>query len=167
MKQNFSMGIILLIAVMMATTGIAAATDAAMMDGSGTNPAPTNINLNQGDSVGLNVKVYNLVPENNVPVSARVIPLDGGNAADLQISGLPAKVSLVTDPTLLPFEVKNVAAPVGKNYRVTVQVGSDEPATINFAAASRNFNSVPEFPTVVLPVAAVIGMVFLFKKKKE
>ncbi|TRZ88904.1 MAG: PEF-CTERM sorting domain-containing protein [Methanosarcinales archaeon] len=29
------------------------------------------------------------------------------------------------------------------------------------------FNSIPEFPTVTLPIAAVLGLVFIFQQRKN
>ncbi|WP_406657777.1 PEF-CTERM sorting domain-containing protein [Methanolobus sp. ZRKC2] len=35
------------------------------------------------------------------------------------------------------------------------------------ASASKDFEAIPEFPTVALPVAAILGLAFLFQRRKE
>ena len=56
--------------------------------------------------------------------------------------------------------------PAGASYLVTIKAGSE--TSIDFGAASRTVNSnIPEFPTVAAPVAAVLGLLFVFGRKKE
>lgn len=68
-------------------------------------------------------------------------------------------------------------APVGASYKVSVGAYYDNPndgtsssitaGDITLAATSQNITAVPEFPTVALPIAALIGLVFIFGRKKE
>lgn len=66
-------------------------------------------------------------------------------------------------------------APIGATYKVSIgayynQNGVSELITsddVTLAAASKNITAVPEFPTVALPIAALIGLVFIFGRKKE
>lgn len=57
-------------------------------------------------------------------------------------------------------------APEGAVYKVTARV-DDVVDEILFTSTSTNATSVPEFPTVALPVAAILGLVFIFGRKKE
>ncbi|KKG15905.1 hypothetical protein EO98_10520 [Methanosarcina sp. 2.H.T.1A.6] len=55
----------------------------------------------------------------------------------------------------------------GGEVHITVYRGTDKVETsIEVSSASIGVN-VPEFPTVALPIAAVIGLVFIFGRKKE
>ena len=152
-----------MLAVMVAMTGIVAAMDAAIVDSAG-NPAPVNISLVQGDQIDLNFRTANFVP-GIYPVNVTIVPLNGGNAGNWQVI-ISATDNMVTNPTLLLFTVKNNGALPGELVRVTITAGQLT-AGADFGAASRNFNSIPEFPAVALPVAAVIGLVFFFQQKKK
>ncbi len=165
--------------VLLAMTGMAAAMDANIMDSTGANPAPASINLAQGQSIDLNFQATNICPLDgtcklpiSLPVSALVVPLNGGSSSDLAITGIatdPANISVsFNNPkTDVPFTVKNVAAPPGMAYRVTIMAG-DIRTSLDFGSASRPFQSIPEFATVAMPVAAVMGLIFLvYRKRKE
>lgn len=66
-------------------------------------------------------------------------------------------------------EIKLAAnAPVGAIY--SIEVGAEykgEGTFVDRGIASRGVSSIPEFPTVALPVAAILGLVFIFGRKKE
>jgi hypothetical protein len=51
-------------------------------------------------------------------------------------------------------------------YDGSVQVGTDIITVLPKSSATISVD-VPEFPTVALPVAAILGMVFIFGRKKE
>jgi hypothetical protein len=55
--------------------------------------------------------------------------------------------------------------PIGSNIVFNVQI--DDDVVPIHATASRRITAVPEFPTVALPVAAILGLVFIFGRKKE
>ncbi|WP_197082072.1 PEF-CTERM sorting domain-containing protein [Methanosarcina siciliae] len=59
-------------------------------------------------------------------------------------------------------------APEGASYsiRIGASFGSEE-GLYQDSVVSRIVRSVPEFPTIALPLAAVIGLVFIFGCKKE
>jgi hypothetical protein len=95
-------------------------------------------------------------------------------ATDLAIAGAPVYLSSSVKTlkvTLTPNTVFVYQSPItlkmepgavpGDVYRVAV--GSD---TFRVSATT-HVTSVPEFPTVALPIAAVIGLVFIFGRKKE
>jgi hypothetical protein len=60
------------------------------------------------------------------------------------------------------------ALPGSENYvyHVTVSTATGSTGFDLGAKASNNFKAVPEFPTVALPVAAILGLVFVFGRKK-
>ncbi len=164
--------------VLLAMMGMAAAMDADIMDSTGANPAPASIKLAQGQSIDLNFKASSICADNeactppiSLPVSAIIVPLNGGAVSDLAITGIPMdpvnmSVSFDNPQTLVPFTVKNVAAPPGKTYRVTIVAG-DLRTSLDFGSASRPFQSIPEFATVAMPVAAVMGLIFLVSRKRK
>ena len=62
----------------------------------------------------------------------------------------------------------NVARGTGANQgsvEIVIKKGAENVANKNFAAAWMDI--IPEFPTVALPVAAILGLVFIFGRKKE
>ena len=66
-----------------------------------------------------------------------------------------------TDSKVITVTVENTA-PIGAVYKITIgDVG------FILTSASTNVNFVPEFPTVALPVAAILGLVFVFGRRKE
>lgn len=56
--------------------------------------------------------------------------------------------------------------PVGSNIVVTVVGADSKECDIELKAVQR-ITTIPEFPTVALPVAAILGLVFIFGRKKE
>lgn len=59
-------------------------------------------------------------------------------------------------------------APVGAIY--SIEVGAEyrgEGTFVDRGIASRGVTAIPEFPTVALPVAGLIGLLFIFGRKKE
>ncbi len=159
------------VSLLLALTGIAAAMDAQIMDSTGANPAPAGIALARDQSVDLNFRATGICPVEgtsnlplSLPVSAIIVPLNGGSASDLAITGIPVDPANMTvgfnnPKTLVPFTVKNIAAPPGTTYRVTVVAGEIRTG-LDFGSASRQFQSVPEFATVAMPIAAVMGLIF-------
>jgi len=61
--------------------------------------------------------------------------------------------------------------PVGSRISVMVSAsgtGTEDPLTYDISlTATKTITAVPEFPTVALPVAAILGLVFIFGRKKE
>jgi len=56
--------------------------------------------------------------------------------------------------------------PVGSNIVVTVVGADNNECDIELKAVQR-ITTVPEFPTIALPVAAILGLVFIFGRRKE
>ena len=58
-------------------------------------------------------------------------------------------------------------APVDTTYQVRVYAGSYSGVTeVDSGHAARNF-AVPEFPTIALPIAAILGLAFIFQRRRE
>jgi hypothetical protein len=55
------------------------------------------------------------------------------------------------------------------NIKIVAAGDNDEPNDVTIYRYGYNYPeaSVPEFPTIALPVAAIIGIAFIFQKKKE
>lgn len=51
-------------------------------------------------------------------------------------------------------------------YRINVGAGK-QGSSLKVDTASVYAESIPEFPTVALPVAAILGLAFVFMRKKE
>ena len=57
--------------------------------------------------------------------------------------------------------------PDGLSYSISID--DDNVVTQEFAGESPNLKNIPEFPTVALPIAAILGLMFIIssRKKKE
>jgi len=65
-------------------------------------------------------------------------------------------------------------APAGATYLVNIKAddqltdeNGDIIKQIELASSSLGMQAIPEFPTVALPVAAILGLVFIFGRKKD
>ncbi len=67
------------------------------------------------------------------------------------------------DPGVLKITLGDI--PIGSS--IVFNVKADNTVVPIHATASRRITTVPEFPTVALPVAAILGLVFIFGRKKE
>jgi len=74
---------------------------------------------------------------------------------------------LATDSLSITL-VNNPQDPLGTKYIVTVigGPGSTGGETASASRTVKGFQVIPEFPTVALPIAAIIGLVFFFQQKK-
>ena len=59
--------------------------------------------------------------------------------------------------------------PHGASFYFEIQAGGNvvDGITLESADASRTTVSVPEFPTIALPIAAILGLAFIFQRRKE
>jgi hypothetical protein len=97
-----------------------------------------------------------------------VYATNGGSNTDITVLRMPATFTLVSGSN--EFWDKDVItllldenAPAGAKY--TISIGDLETPVV--ISATTVVSSVPEFPTVALPVAALIGLVFIFGRRKE
>jgi hypothetical protein len=163
-----------MLAVMVAMTGIAAATpyNAALWDAAGLGVAPTPLSLVPGNSLTLSYRADTIAiqsPAEVVPYFSLVTVISGVGAlpSDVTIT-TPLNLTLDTDPKLDTGVITvtlSPSAPVGARYRLDIGAGGG--TFVELGSASRPLDSIPEFPTVALPIAAVIGLVFFFQNKKK
>jgi hypothetical protein len=159
---------------LIAMIGTAAAYTPDIWDAAGTGPVNGDLTLKPGDSVTLSYRMqsigsveYGMV----LPYTSEVSVFSGpGSASDITIT-TPANVTVpnadtYTDISAITISI-DAAAPAGTIYRVSIGAG---PVTIEseIDSASRYVNSeIPEFPTVALPVAAILGLAFFMQRRKE
>lgn len=157
-----------ILAVMVSMTGIGAA-------------VPGSLQLLDQDVVdcgGAIATVDQLAPTNSITYDLKAIAL-GNSVQDWDLSVLTSNADLtITFPTGTDFPTTSGSFCRPDSVTVTVNPGASlgikgfsigaGPASITgeLIVASNTIN-VPEFPTVALPVAAVIGLVFLFQQKKR
>jgi hypothetical protein len=158
----------------MAGSAMADPFDPSILNAAGDADAPSTITLAPGQSIVLSFKGTNILEEavnTNLSYTSTVAVKDGSpaEARTSDISVVFAHQNF--HPTATSYTDVGVITltnngPVGASYLVTIKAGSE--TMIDFGAASRTINSaIPEFPTVALPVAALIGLVFIFGRKKE
>jgi len=117
---------------------------------------------------GGSTDIYLKVTSNGVSTETFYVDIDRTDdpAADVHLSPNPTSQTLdliegtitATDPITLSLSSD---ADEGEVYDVIV--GNDRIHVM----ASAEVESIPEFPTVALPVAAILGLVFIFGRKKE
>jgi hypothetical protein len=169
MKKILSLLISGLILLCMAGSAMANPFDPAILNAAGTADAPNPIDLGPGQSIILSFKGTNILPSAvgaDLVYSYLVTPTNGGSAGDISVSFSHANFH----PTATTYTDTGVItitnnAPVGKTFQVKISAGTE--TSIEFGTASRNVNSIPEFPTVAAPVAAVLGLLFVLGRKKE
>lgn len=173
MKNKILM-IAALFAVMVAMTGIAAAApyNAALWNAAGSALAPTPLELVPGNNLTLSYRAYTIL----IQTPAEVVPYFSSVTVISGVGALPGDITITT-PTNLTLDVDpkldvgaiNIAlsstAPVGAMYRVVIGAGSN--TSIEIGSASRPLNSIPEFATIAMPIAAALGLVFFFQQRKK
>ena len=164
---------IMIIAILIvAMTGTASAYNLRIFDAAGATPAPNPLNLLPGQSLTLSLNMEGMVNDSEVfPIDPAVVtPLGGGGVlADVSVVYATGSLSPAgSDPYTQVAEVTvtlAAAAPIGATYNI--QIGADGANPMDIGLASRNAASVPEFPTIALPVAAILGLAFIFQRRRE
>jgi hypothetical protein len=164
-----------MLAVMVAMTGIAAANPFNLEILKGTNP----LQMADGDSVILDLSGNTFTSKDITngtmfDLTANVTCLSGCvGAADVTVAFTnpqfgPAASGTVINANALTISKNAIggADTVGSLYKVTVTAGPNGDFA-EIGVATRSVENIPEFPTVALPIAAVIGLVFLFQNKKK
>jgi hypothetical protein len=169
--------ITLLALVAMAGTASAVLThDASIWDEAGTGVSANPLVINPGETLVLSYHAASLVP-NSVGNSATYgysagIVSGVGSASDLTVvfahpDFTPTSAPTYTDVGVIQLTLDENAA-VGTVYKVTIQVaGVDTESVFIYGQASRQVESIPEFPTIALPVAAILGLAFFMQRRKE
>jgi hypothetical protein len=158
-----------LLILCMAGSALANPFDPSILDAAGTAAEPTPINLAPGQSITLSFHGENIDEgafHQNNPYGSTV-KATGGGGADTDLT-VETPTNFVPDAAIYTdigaIKITNTAGKVSATYRVTIQAGDGQ---IEFGATSRTVNSIPEFPTVAAPIAGIIGLLFIFGRKKE
>ena len=161
------------LAVMMALTGIAAAGPFNLEIVGNSNP----ILLAPGQSVVMDLKAT-LIPEidNGVTYASTAsvtcsLLNPTCNPGDISVSA--NNLGPVTWPTY--FQANSVTVtrsltpidPSGYYYIITVNSGPAGSVVGESGVGTRTAQSIPEFATVAIPIAAVLGLVFFFQQRKN
>jgi len=157
--------------VLMALTGTVAAYDANIWNAAGTAAVDNPIVIHPGETLTFSYTGANFAADNQVlPYYTDVQAVSGG-AADSDMTVVVSKVNFepgtadpATDVAVIQVTL-DANAPVTGQWRVTVGAGEDV-TSLDVGSAARNF-LIPEFPTVALPVAAILGLAFFMQRRKE
>ena len=162
----------LLIVGLVGMIGTAAAYNLRAYDAAGTAPADNPLELLPGETIVLSLYMESMANDyDTFPITTTVSSIAGSNTADVTVS---LDTGVLTpggsDPHIQVGEVTIVlspSAPVGAQYNIAISAPGA--ITMDLGLTSRNVNSIPEFPTVALPIAAVLGLMFIIssRKKKE
>lgn len=142
-------------------------------DTAGNAPAANPLGLLPGDSIVLSLCMESMVNDSDTfPINPAVITAwDGGNSADVTVTYTTGVLTPNgNDPHIQVGEVNITLSPtalVGAGYNI--QIGANGSLPMDIGLASRNVNSIPEFPTIALPIAGILGLMFIIssRKKKE
>ncbi|MDY0385768.1 MAG: PEF-CTERM sorting domain-containing protein [Methanolobus sp.] len=148
--------------------------DAAVWSADGTGAASNPVQIKPGQTVTLSYHATELM-DGSIGKSADYSYQTGvisgsGVAGDLVVNFAhpeftPTSAPVYTDIGVIELTMDE-EAPYGTMYKVTVQVADNEEAFI-YGQASRGVEAIPEFPTVALPVAAILGLAFFMQRRKE
>lgn len=161
------------LAVMLVMPGIAAAHtigdfDLKLLTLDG-NQVPLEIPMSPGQSINYSLYMANFNNHNdNFLIKSEVLGIGGSDATDVTITKHPASFVPGEDPHIqvdaLTIALGEDATP-GNKYLIGIGL-QDCQCNMQNAITIHVISAVPEFPTIALPVAAVIGLVFFFHKKK-
>gem|GEM_PF-1406564 len=120
--------------------------------------------LDQNDDFYYKVIKKNVSLESPVPASDDDIEIILNNA-----NFNPGGADSYMDVGAITINVKPTAP---EKALYTIEVGAGNPddlssAITEFQTVSKSIELIPEFPTVALPVAAILGLAFLFQRRKE
>ncbi|WP_342304715.1 PEF-CTERM sorting domain-containing protein [Methanolobus sp. ZRKC5] len=166
--------IILVLLVAISMMGVAAANPytADIFNAAGTAPVG-DLALKPGDSITLSYRMTDISPVEQglvLPYVTQVAVVSGtGAASDITIT-TPANVVVplatsYTDVGVITVSL-NANAPLHTIYRISIGAGPVLAST-EIDSASRYVESIPEFPTIALPVAAILGLAFFMQRRKE
>ena len=165
--------ILLAIALISLFVGTAAADpyNAAIWNAAGTATAPNPIVIHPGETLTFSYHGQNFAADNQVlPYYSEVVAVSGGaQVSDMTVSISktnfePGTADPYTDVGVIQITL-DANAPRTGQWRVTIGAGPDA-VTADIGSAARNF-LIPEFPTIALPVAAILGLAFFMQRRKE
>jgi len=163
--------LVIAIIAFIAMAGSASAYNAAIWNEAGTASAPNPIVIKPGQTLTFSYHGMGFAAENQtLPYFTDVVAVGGGAAASdmtVVVSNTnfePGTADPATDVGVIQVTL-DANAPMTGQWRVTVGAGQDA-VTKDVGSAARNF-LIPEFPTIALPVAAILGLAFFFQRRKE
>jgi hypothetical protein len=166
--------LITLVVAFVALMGTASASYGADFVDDAGNILPTTITQQVGTPVEYNVMLEDFSGET-------VYYTIGFNSSGLDIEILEQGTVVTSDDFVVYDLVRATILPgaeQGDEFSARIDVWMDDPTAnpeavkageIDFwASASQKFNAqIPEFPTIALPVAAIIGLAFFMQRRKE
>ena len=155
MKRQISIFIIvcMLLAVISANTAMAI----------NFNGNPSDATLDTGESMSFAVNITNALDESHI------FEISGVDKFMVKVDGIiidPSTWSASWSGTASPewsIEVTNVDAPNGiynMKFHHDLSVGATALLTVPLTA-------IPEFPTIALPIAAILGLAFIFQRRRD
>jgi hypothetical protein len=163
--------LVLTICVLFVGTASADPYDANIWNAAGTAAAPNPIVIHPGETLTFSYNGANFAADNQVlPYFSDVVAVGGGAVAtDMTVTISetnfePGTADPYTDVGVIQITL-DANAPETGQWRVTVGAGEDA-VTKDIGSAARNF-LIPEFPTIALPVAAILGIAFLMQRRKQ
>lgn len=162
-----------ILAVMVAMTGIAAATDLIITraDPNDEIAATDPVSVTDGSSLILSLKLQNTPDDSAIHTvtTCAIIPMGGAPLNGMSVTCPDSLNPGGVDPSFFPdsLMITDGSANPGDMYFLLIAVNGTTLKYYSLASASRNVNNVPEFPAVALPIAAVIGLVFFFQQRRE
>ena len=155
MKRQISISIVvcMLLAIISANTAMAI----------NFNGNPSDAILDTGESMTFAVNITNALDESHI------FEISGVDEFIVKVNGTvidPLTWSTSWSGTASPewsIEVTNVDAPNG-DYNMELHHDQTVGAT---ALLTVPISAIPEFPTIALPVAAILGLAFIFQRRRE
>jgi uncharacterized membrane protein len=94
--------------------------------------------------------------------------VNGADDFEVEIDGVPTtSVSWNwAGPQVFEVKVKNLNAPNG-DYVLTFENANGINTQALRALVQVNVTAIPEFPTIALPIAAILGLAFFMQRRKE
>ena len=113
---------------------------------------------------------YTIAITEATDANGHTVEMSGLDAFDVTIDGTPVAAwswNDTFDGTGITYTVNvtNNAAPNG-NYKLRIIVDEDS-TEFNEGSITVNLTAIPEFPTIALPIAAILGLAFIFQRRKE
>jgi hypothetical protein len=174
MKRILLMIVVCLVAFM----GTSSAYEAKLFDENGIVEVGNPLQLKPGDSITLSYYAFAILEEEqneDFPYALLQKSVRSGSPA----SASPDDIQVVFNrasfipggPSYMDERVVTISlsedAPEGARYYVLIGAGDQSAELTEFQSVSRTIESIPEFPTVALPIAAILGLAFFMQRRKE
>ncbi|MBP1910280.1 PEF-CTERM sorting domain-containing protein [Methanolobus bombayensis] len=171
--------LVMFFVAILAMAGTASAYQAVLYDAAGNNVADNPVLLKPGESIVLSYYASSIIPaeyDEFFEYTVEEVSVRAGSPAAADPTDITIEFNTAYNPdgfipggsTYMDTGVIKVSldanAPEGARYYIEVGAGGE---TVEFQTASRTIETIPEFPTIALPVAAIIGLAFFMQRRKE